>query len=622
MINKQIFKNLDVILSFLLILISILLIALNGLINKPVYVLLGFFMIFTGMMWLYSRNKVILKFDSDYINYVVLNILFFICLLFSILVLYFRPDNYMRPLSYFILISFMAGIIALEIFFSPSKKFNMLILLQIVTIGLSVSLSQLFLFPTIIGIDPWWHQMFTMNIMESHHIPTGGYPYEKIPIFHLLITNTSFITGLSYKLSSIISITFPLILVGTLITYNTGKYLINDKIGLLGALILVLSNYFINGEIWAIPTTLGGIFLITIIYLLLNFRNRKNVIVPIIVVLLMFTLLLTHTIVSLIMAILLITGWISYFIYKKVYKKSGNYFPLTLGIYFTVTMLCWWMYASNTLTDIVEMVGWGLKVDPSLSETPLKVLTYISTINLDQQIFINLGTFIIFSLSIFGFFFLISKRYTNEKKFLYGFIAIIPLLISFLTIISGYSIIQARWLFISEILLAVPAAITVSTLSNHFSNKKLKVILLFGTVFILSFFMIMDSNVSNIDNNEFYHDGAVRYAFTTSELTAFKSINSLNTTYTTDHYYLSLNPTSLIDGSNIETISNGIYNKNITNTTNSMILIRNEVEKKPFILFGSIYKINFNIEDLLEKNGYSVLYDSGSVKGYLKNNNT
>jgi hypothetical protein len=514
----------------------------------------------------------------------------------------------------------MAGIIALEIFFSPSKKFNMLILSQIVIVGLSVSLSQLFLFPSIIGMDPWWHQMFTMKILESYHIPTGGYPYEKIPIFHLLITNTSLLTGLSYKLSSIISITFPLILICTLIIYNTGKYLVNDKIGLLGALILVLSNYFINGEIWAIPTTLGGIFLITIIYLLLNFRNKKNFIVPIIVILLMFTLLLTHTIVSLIMALSLITGWISLFIYKNVYKKTKNYFPLTLAMYFTVTMLCWWMYASNTLTSIFKLIDWGLKVDPSLGETPLDVLTYISTINLDQQIFINLGTFIIFSLSIFGFFFLISKRYTNEKKYLYGFIAIMPLLISFLTIISGYSIIQARWLFISEILLAIPAAITLSTLSNHFSHKKLKVVLLFGTVFLLSFFMIMHSNISNIDNTQFYPDGGVRYAFTTSELASFESINSFNTTYTTDGYYLSLNSTSLIDGSdNIKTISNGVYNNNITNTTNSMILIRNGIEEKPFIIFGSIYKINFNIGDLLKKNQFSVLYDSGSVKGYLKN---
>ncbi|MGZ7068841.1 MAG: hypothetical protein ACXVHT_11090, partial [Methanobacterium sp.] len=61
-----------------------------------------------------------------------------------------------------------------------------------------MSLSQIFLFPSIIGMDPWWHQKFTLYIMESFHLPDIGYPYEKIPIFHLSIINTSLLTGLNY----------------------------------------------------------------------------------------------------------------------------------------------------------------------------------------------------------------------------------------------------------------------------------------------------------------------------------------------------------------------------------------------------------------------------------------
>ena len=108
----------------------------------------------------------------------------------------------------------MAGIISLEIFFLPyNNKFNIFTLFQIIIIGLSISLSELFLFPTVLGVDPWWHQIFTSLILQSGYIPGGGYPYAKIPIFHLLIANTSLITNLNYKLSSIFSITVPLIII-------------------------------------------------------------------------------------------------------------------------------------------------------------------------------------------------------------------------------------------------------------------------------------------------------------------------------------------------------------------------------------------------------------------------
>ena len=62
----------------------------------------------------------------------------------------------------------------------------------------------------------------------------------------------------------------------------------------------------------------------------------------------------------------------------------------------------------------------------------------------------------------------------------------------------------------------------------NFQVKNLKVSLLFGIIFVLSFLMIMNSNVSNIDNNQFYPDGAVRYALTNSELVSFDTISNFN----------------------------------------------------------------------------------------------
>ena len=339
MINKDNLKDMDKLVSIVLIFFSISLILFVLIITKrPIYLLLGFFMLSTGIIWLYIRQKSVITLDSSYYNdnyYTILSIIFFITLTISLIILYLRPDEYMRPLSYFILISLMAGIVGLEILFLPiNKKYNIFTLLQIIIIGLSISLSELLIFPSVIGVDPWWHQTFTSLITQSGYLPGGGYPYSKIPIFHLLIANTSIITTLNYKLSSIFSITFPLVIIGVLIVYSMGKKLINEKIGLLASLILVISNYVINGEIMAIPTTLGGIFLLIIIYLLINFKDNKFILSSILAFLFMSVLILTHTIVSLEMALILITGWVSLFIYDKLYEKPKNYFSLTISLTF------------------------------------------------------------------------------------------------------------------------------------------------------------------------------------------------------------------------------------------------------------------------------------------------
>ena len=133
--------------------------------------------------------------------------------------------------------------------------------------------------------------------------------------------------------------------------------------------------------------------------------------------------------------------------------------------------------------------------------------------------------------------------------------------------------------------------------------------------------MILNSNVSNIDNNQFYPDGSVIYALTTSEITSFETISSFNIPIVTDDYYLNANSSLILKSPEIKntySISDELYNNNITNTTNKMILIRSEVENNPFNLDGTIYKLNYNVEEKLEQNKFSVIYDSGSVKAYYK----
>ena len=104
---------------------------------------------------------------------------------------------------------------------------------------------------------------------------------------------------------------------------------------------------------------------------------------------------------------------------------------------------------------------------------------------------------------------------------------------------------------------------------KQFSNKKIKASFLFGIIFVLSFFMILNSNVSNIDNTHFYPDGTVRYALTTSELISFNTISNFNLPIETDDYYLNSNSSLILKSPEIKSeysISDGLYNDNITDT--------------------------------------------------------
>jgi len=617
---KHLFEDIDKTVSIMLIILSLLfLFAVIFIVRKPLYMLIGIIMLFTGIIWLRIQKKAFIDFSSNYRYFLLLNIIFYVFLSFSLIALNLRSETYVRPLTYFLIISIMVGIISLEIFYTPLKKFNFHILFQIMIIGFSLSLSQLFLFPTVIGIDPWWHQQFTFLVNHAHQLPAGNYPYAKIPIFHLLIMNTSLITGLDYKMSSIFSVTLPLIVVCVFIIYNMGRYLVNDKVGLLGSLILVISNFFINGEIWVIPTTLGGIFLITILYLLLTRNDKNPITISFLAIFLMFVLVLTHTIVSMVMASILIMGWGAIIFYKYIYGKSKNNFSLTLASYFVIIMLGWWIYASGTIINVVRLIKWGLEVDPSLSATPEVILNYISSISLDQQIIFYFGIFLLFSFAAIGIFFLISKKNRNDRKFIFAIVSATPLFISFVSFIFGKSIIEGRWLFISEILLALPVAIAIITLSQYY-GKRFKSQLLFGFVIALSFLMILNHNVANVDNNILYPDGSVRYALTNSELAAFETVSNFDLPIKADDYYLYAN-SSLTLSPEIRrrySLSNALYNKNLNGTNNTIVLIRKEVVEHPSVFYGTIYMLNYNLTELFVSRNFSIVYDSQSVKGYIQ----
>ena len=100
----------------------------------------------------------------------------------------------------------MAAIIAMEIFFFRGRWNSAIIMAKIMLLTLSLWWVPQLLFPSLIGIDPYAHERFTMQIAELAHVSPAMGQYEKMPIMHLIICITSLITGLGYKFSAMFSI--------------------------------------------------------------------------------------------------------------------------------------------------------------------------------------------------------------------------------------------------------------------------------------------------------------------------------------------------------------------------------------------------------------------------------
>ena len=282
--------------------------------------------------------------------------LFFALFAFSLWALALRSETYVRPLEYFIAIAVMSAILAIKILFLPYMKSPVaLTLFQIIAVGLSLEWSVLLLYPSIVGQDPWFHQSETLKLLDQGNV---GQIYGGLPAMHLIIGATSLVAGLDYKLGTMLSVCLLQMICDVLFVFLIGRLLFNHKIGLLAALLMAVANWHIFFGYWTIPNALGATFVLIIIYLLLKLHKEKLTLVIPVCGLLMAALLLTHPIAMLWLSLLLFTSWLSFIIYKNLFRqKLATLTPLALALAFTVVMLMWWGLGTGYLQHLGLLIA-------------------------------------------------------------------------------------------------------------------------------------------------------------------------------------------------------------------------------------------------------------------------
>ncbi|ABN56625.1 MULTISPECIES: hypothetical protein [Methanoculleus] len=586
-------------------------------ISRVVYVLPGVLTLLACVTWLVMRKRVSLPFQIGESRSKVhlFLLLYVIFLIGSILSVGFRPELYERPLLFFISTSLMAGAIACQILFSNERQ-KWLIIPQIIALGAIIVWSQLLLFPNVVGADPWAHQMVTTWILESQAIP-GGRNYSYLPIFHLMVAMTSLVTDLGYKLAAMLSVSLVQIICNVLFLYLlAGLIFKNHKVGLFASLMVVIANHHIFMSLGSIPTSFAAVFIPIVFYVALKDLSDLSISKNLIIIILFLTTIFTHTLVSACLAILLLASWLSTVAFNAIHSREHATIPVLLPVLFTLAMYSWWVYASGHTKILAQLIELGFSRDFFVAKgVPGATSTYLSAIPVGEQVFNQFGMFLFFALSFIGVFYLLSRK--DNKSFIIAVIGIIPLAIGFLSLLFGFGVIEHRWWYFAQILLSVPlgAAIVLLLKASMITSEKIIALGSLISISTFAFLLIMSPN-ANVDNHMFSPNTAVRSSLTESEL---HSINSIAEMYTreigTEKYITNVISFLPLD-IDLTQIDESIFTGDYSELEQRDVLIREDIKENSFKLFQGPYRLDYDLGQRIEGQGYSKTYNANSVTMY------
>ncbi|WP_130645523.1 hypothetical protein [Methanofollis fontis] len=581
--------------------------------GNNLYALTGIFTFISCLFWLFMRKSADLscKVMGDAFRFRLLVSVFFILLFFSILTVRLRPEIYERPMVYFIATALMAGIVALEILFSQ-QRYHWIILSQAMIIGISVAWSQMLIFPTsVLGIDPSYHEVFTYRILEAGTLP-GSEDYASFPLFHLTVGAQMLFAEISYKHATMLTVSLAQIICNVVFIYLIGSFLFeNKKIGLMAGLLLAVSHHQISMSFISVPNSYAAIFILVSLYLLFIKKQDKRHYTKMLAIIVLITLIFTHTLTAMCMAILLFVSWITVFVYSLLHSQKVSPVSLNLAVGFFFMMFAWWIYASRSFQALVRLFEWGFRIDYFV-DVPVIASSY--SVPFWEQIFSNMPTFIFFSLSFIGVLYMIAHK-ENHYLWIMAVVGVTPLFLGYSSYMTGHSIIEHRWWYFSQLLLSLPLAVTILLLST-WRQRSTTIISFIVLISIagLTFLMILNP-IANEDNHAFSKNTGIRQALTESEIQAVRSVSEMwSGIIKADSYYVF---NQAWGGYTMSTFDEELDRGDYSSLGRYLSLIRTATMYEPFRFYSSVYRFDFDPGEKLSEHGISQIYNCGSVSGYL-----
>jgi len=266
---------------------------------------------------------------------------FFILFIFSISLLIWQET---RPLTYFVLVSLMAGMVFLEILATGERDSfrRNLILFQVILIAWNLGVGQTFKFPLYFGgTDILPHMGYIDSLITGEHISANMRDYEDFPLFHIFCASGALLTNIGTKTSYFLfaGISFGILIPIVYLLLKAATR--NAKISLLGTLILVLCRPIMYEASYTITRTIAGIICLLLLYLLL--RGRGGLKVRTLAVVLIAPLVLLHQ-TSLVYTLGLM---VVIYILDLIFHRRTQYITVTYLILFGSAFIAYWIYAAD-----------------------------------------------------------------------------------------------------------------------------------------------------------------------------------------------------------------------------------------------------------------------------------
>lgn len=561
----------------------------------------------------------------------LLNLSFYLVFLISILI--YSMNQYYRPLSYFILICVLAGIIASEILYVKEGDRAVPILLQIFMLSILIRSGIYYNFPSLMGYDAYFHAGMAKLITETGTIPPIeiSSKYFYYPLAHILVSVTQLMGGLDVKDGFFYSIGFANILC-TAGIYLIGKKIEGPQMGLLAALLINLNNHnIVTGITNITPGSLVLCYFVIILYVI--FSEKPDLMKTGILLLTTILMVLTHQLTTFVVFLALISIIVGKYLHNLLYgssptsESSFNYI-----LFFVIILQTYWMFTYVTQdTSFFETVfrplmevlqtgsnysGQELIMGTATDQGPMETLIlHISYLALP---FFAIGGVLTWS----------SRRDAIKiNKFsialvvavLYGLAYGIPLL-------GMRNFLTTRWFPLIAVFLVLVAASYMLKLVSLFNSKKAKIPVVFIIILLFSFVMVTTPGI-NKDNPLVGKDTTVRNQFKNIEIQAVKTLTGIysgsilmDSPYDSCLFYR--DPGYDADNAtyfNTEQIASGEI------SGDHMILLRRSSLAEPISINDpEIYGVNtikplpakfFNSFDAPE---YELVYDNAEVIAYIK----
>ncbi len=588
-------------------------------------------------LYLITRRKMVNADDTPRNKATTRSFLFgslFLCLL-AWLVFILRPEQYIKPTTYYTLMACATGLAFYGTIKGKSKTQSWAVVGIACIIGLSHIWTEHLLFPnSLIGLDPWIHQMRTMG---QPNWPGIGGSYS---LMHVCLRSTIDAFGISYKWASLIFVGSTQTAATAILVFLLGRMLWNTKVGCVASLMVASANWVVFFGEWIIPNSLGAIYSLAVAYLVLkiNRGSTKWLLVP--VVLLFLVAYTTHFI-----AVMWVLGtfaclWVvPAMLGANMRKVARSLVVPSLGVMVLALLLRFTVMGNDlhrTIGDSIFTPNYGItyaigqtpvsSTPSGISGTPngspgneqttepvtepvvAKPVFERDGNALGEMTVDSLGMLLYVGLAILGC--LVMLRGTAapaQKAFIV--LGLVILSIGFFPPLFGFSLIEHRWWYFAEVLLAMPLGVALVSLV---STGRWSVVLVTITAIAITFLSTIGL-MSNMTNRTLSPNLIARYAFTNDEIEGLAVAQTYNPQIIgTDPMFSPFVFASTTVA--VVSVTGEILSCNFRDTAADVLLLRNALHKEPFGFGGgTIFRLKYNLVNVAIAQGYTKVWENKDI---------